>query len=101
MMRVTRRGPTVSVLAYEGMSVFETGIVTEVFGLPRPELDVPWYELAVCAETPGRVGIVGGADLYTEHGLTAFAAADTLIVPGVPDVHGDPSPQLTGALRAA
>ena len=41
--------PTVAVLAYPGMSAFETGIVTEVFGLPRPELDVDWYELMVCA----------------------------------------------------
>ena len=92
---------TVSVLAYEGMSVFETGIVTEVFGLPRPEFDVPWYELTVCAETPGTVRLVGGATLHTGHGLDAFAAAGTLIVPGVADVHADPTPALTGALRAA
>ncbi|RLQ10277.1 transcriptional regulator FtrA [Micromonospora sp. BL1] len=92
---------TVSVLAYEGMSVFETGIVTEVFGLPRPEFDVPWYELTVCAETPGTVRLVGGATLHTGHGLDAFAAVGTLIVPGVADVHADPTPALTGALRAA
>jgi AraC family transcriptional regulator, transcriptional activator FtrA len=38
---------TVSVLAYRGMSVFETGIVTEVFGPPRPEFDRPWYDRTV------------------------------------------------------
>ncbi|MBC8991273.1 transcriptional regulator FtrA [Micromonospora chalcea] len=92
---------TVAVLAYEGMSVFETGIVTEVFGLPRPEFDVPWYELTVCAETPGAVRLVGGATLHTDHGLDVFAGAGTLIVPGVADVHADPSPRLTAALRAA
>lgn len=92
---------TVAVLAYEGMSVFETGIVTEVFGLPRPEFDVPWYELTVCAETPGTVRLVGGATLHTDHGLDVFAGAGTLIVPGVADVHADPSPRLTAALRAA
>ncbi|MGW0240494.1 transcriptional regulator FtrA [Micromonospora chalcea] len=92
---------TVSVLAYEGMSVFETGIVTEVFGLPRPEFDVPWYELTVCAEAPGAVRLVGGATLHTDHGLDVFAGAGTLIVPGVADVHADPSPRLTAALRAA
>ncbi|MBQ1067220.1 DJ-1/PfpI family protein, partial [Micromonospora sp. D75] len=92
---------TVSVLAYEGMSVFETGIVTEVFGLPRPEFDVPWYGLTVCAETPGAVRLVGGATLHTDHGLDVFAGAGTLIVPGVADVHADPSPRLTAALRAA
>src|SRR5215467_1388475 len=94
------RGPTVSVLAYQGMSVFETGIVTEVFGLPRPEFDVPWYELVVCSETP-EVRLVGGATLRSEHGLEAFAAAETLIVPGVADVRADPSPQLVAALRTA
>jgi hypothetical protein len=45
----------VAVLAYPGMSAFETGIVTEVFGLPRPELEVDWYDLVICApdERPG------------------------------------------------
>ncbi|MEU4419340.1 transcriptional regulator FtrA [Actinoplanes sp. NPDC024001] len=101
MLTIGRRGPTVSVLAFDGMSVFETGIVTEVFGLPRPEFDVPWYELVICAETPGPVRVVGGATLHTEHGLETFAAADTLIVPGVADVRADPSPELVAALRAA
>ncbi|MDH2430634.1 helix-turn-helix domain-containing protein [Sphaerisporangium sp. TRM90804] len=95
------RRPTVSVLAYEGMSVFETGIVTEVFGLARPEFDVPWYELTVCAERPGPVGVVGGASLYTPHGLDAFAEADTVIVPGVPDVTAAASPGVVAALRRA
>lgn len=101
MLRPTRRGPTVSVLAYDGMSVFEMGIVTEVFGLPRPEFEVPWYELTVCAETPGPVRIVGGASLHTPYGLDAFAAARTVIVPGVPDVTADPSSELVAALRRA
>ncbi|MEU4624510.1 helix-turn-helix domain-containing protein [Actinoplanes sp. NPDC023801] len=91
----------VAVLAYQGMSVFETGIVTEVFGLPRPEFDFPWYELTICAETRGPVRLVGGAAMHTEHGLDTFAAADTLIVPGVPDVRVGPSPELVAALRHA
>lgn len=94
-------GPSVSVLAYDGMSVFETGIVTEVFGLPRPEFDFAWYELAVCAEEPGPVRVLGGASLHTPHGLDVFAAAETVIVPGVPDVTADPSPELVAALRRA
>ncbi|GAA4625525.1 helix-turn-helix domain-containing protein [Actinoallomurus vinaceus] len=101
-MRIqSRPGSTVAVLAYEGMSPFETGIVTEVFGLPRPELDVPWYRLTVCAERPGPVPIVGGATVHTEYGLDVFAAAETVIVPGVSDVRGECSPELVAALRRA
>src|SRR5690348_15060273 len=92
---------SVSVLAYDGMSVFETGIVTEVFGLPRPELDVTWYELTICAERPGPVRLVGGASLHTRYGLGRFAKADTVIVPGVADAGAEPSPALVAALRRA
>ncbi|WP_436494437.1 helix-turn-helix domain-containing protein [Actinokineospora sp. HUAS TT18] len=92
--------PTVSVLAYPGMSVFELGIVTEVFGLPRPELDVDWYRLTVCAER-GAVPVIGGAVLRSDFGLDDLAAADTVIVPGVADVRGHCSPALLDALRKA
>jgi AraC family transcriptional regulator, transcriptional activator FtrA len=101
MLHLTRRGPTVAVLAYDGMSVFETGIVTEVFGLPRPEFEVPWYELTICAERPGPVRVLGGATLHTPYGLDVFAEAETLIVAGVSDVGADTSPELIAALRRA
>jgi transcriptional regulator GlxA family with amidase domain len=94
-------GHRVAVLAYPGMSVFETGIVTEVFGLPRPEFDVDWYDLVICAEEPGPVPVVGGVSLHTPYGLAELAAARTVIVPGVPDVTADPSPALVAALRTA
>lgn len=94
-------GPTVSVLAYEGMSAFETGIVTEVFGLRWPELDVDWYELTICAEKPGAVGVVGGATLSTPHGLDVLARAQTVIIPSVSDVTADPTSELVVALRLA
>ncbi|MBB4934270.1 AraC family transcriptional activator FtrA [Lipingzhangella halophila] len=94
-------GPTVSVLAYEGMSAFETGIVTEVFGLRWPDLDDVRYELTICAERPGAVGVLGGATLATPYGLEALAAAQTVIIPSVSDVTADPSPELVAALRRA
>jgi AraC family transcriptional activator FtrA len=94
-------GPTVSVLTYAGMSVFETGIVTEVFGLPRPEFDVPWYRLAVCSATPAPVPVVGGAFIQTGHDLSDLAAAGTVIIPGVSDVRADPAPEILDALREA
>src|SRR5262245_27598789 len=94
-------GPTVTVLAYQGMSGFEIGIVTEVFGLPRPDLDVDWYDLRICAERPGPVRIIGGAALTTEYGLDTFASAQTVIVPGVSDVHARCSAELIAALGQA
>ncbi|WP_081903224.1 transcriptional regulator FtrA [Microbispora rosea] len=101
MLPLPDRSRTVSVLAFDGMSPFELGCVVEVFGLPRPELDVPWYELAVCAERPGPLRAVGGFTIEAAHGLDVFAGARTVIVPGVPDVRAEISPALTAALRRA
>ncbi|MFF5208166.1 helix-turn-helix domain-containing protein [Streptosporangium sp. NPDC000396] len=95
----TRR--TVSVLAFDGMTPFELSCVVEIFGIPRPELDVPWYDLTVCAETPADLRIIGGFTMRAEHGLDVVAEADTVIVPGVPDVRDAMSPDLLAALRTA
>ncbi len=94
----------VAVLAFEGMAPFELGVAAEVFALPRPELDVPWwYEFRVCADVspPARLGAVGGFDLVVRHGLRTLAAADTVVVPGVADVHGEPGDAVLRALRRA
>jgi AraC family transcriptional activator FtrA len=93
----------VAVLAFDGMAPFELGVVVEVFGLSRPELgDLPWYELRVCAEEPGRdLRAVGGFTLRAEHGLDALAAADTVIVPGVAKAEAEVSPALVEALLRA
>ncbi|MBA9002208.1 helix-turn-helix domain-containing protein [Thermomonospora cellulosilytica] len=101
-IRVAGARHVVSVLAFDGMSPFELGSVAEIFGLPRPELDVPWYELRVCAQEPGRpLRSLGGLSLTAEYGLDAFAAADTVMVVAVPDVRGDLPPAVLDALRAA
>jgi AraC family transcriptional activator FtrA len=94
-------GRRVAVLAYEGMSAFETGIVTEVFGLRWPDIDVPWYDLTICADRPGSVSVIGGATLHTPYGLDDLARADTVIVPSVTDVACDPTPEVVAALRLA
>jgi AraC family transcriptional activator FtrA len=91
----------VAVLAFAGMAPFELSCVVEVFGLPRPELDAAWYELSVCAEQTAPLPVVGGFSILAAHGLGTLAAADTVIVPGVPDVRAEPSPALVEALQAA
>ena len=94
-------GAARAVLLYDGMSAFELGIVTEVFGLPRPEFDVDWYDLTICAETAEPVHAGRPGHNQTPYGLDVFAAGQTVIVPGVSDVHADPSPELVAALRRA
>ncbi|WP_212761183.1 helix-turn-helix domain-containing protein [Nocardia uniformis] len=95
------RRPTVSVLAYDGMTAFETGIVTEVFGLVWPDIDADWYELTICTEDRQPVRMIGGATLSSPHGLDDLAAADTVIVPSVADPAAESSPELVAALRLA
>jgi AraC family transcriptional regulator, transcriptional activator FtrA len=87
-------------LTAPGIAPFELGCVVEVFGLRRPELDVPWwYELRVAAETPGQLpATAGGFSFFVEHGLEALADAETIIVPGW---HGEPSHEVVEAVRAA
>src|SRR4051812_14330805 len=92
----------VAALVYDGLSPFELGIAVEVFGLERPELEAPWwYRFDVCAERPGPLRTLGSFDVVATDGLELLASADTVIVPGSPDVHGDPSQELVASLRAA
>ena len=91
----------VAALAYPGMGLLELGIALEVFGLPRPELDVPWwYTIDVFAVSPGQHATLGAVALQVTHGLEVAAAADTVIVPGWPVATEVPAPLIT-ALRAA
>ncbi|GAA0376561.1 transcriptional regulator FtrA [Acrocarpospora corrugata] len=91
----------VSVVAFDGMAPFELGCVVEIFGLPRPELNVPWYDLRVCSETTGALRVVGGFTMRTEHGLEALEDAETVIIPAVPRLGDAITPALRDALRAA
>ena len=74
------RRHTVSVWAFDGMAPFELGAVVEVFGLPRPELEIPWYDLRVCSLEREPMRAVGGFMMTTHNGLDVFAGADTVMV---------------------
>ncbi len=94
------RARRVVALAAPGVAPFELGIVTEVFGLARPELGLEeWYEFAVCAERPGvQRASAGGFGFLVEHGLEALKGAGTVVVPGWA---GEPSTTVIDAVRAA
>lgn len=88
-------------LAYPGMAPFELSVVVEVFGLPRPEVEVAgWYTLRVCAVRPGVQPAVGGIGIEVALGLEVMSDAGTVIVPGWP-VDQEVPRALTIALVAA
>jgi AraC family transcriptional regulator, transcriptional activator FtrA len=88
-------------IAYDRMALFELAIVVEVFGLPRPELDVPWYDFSVCSIDPGPLRATGAVEVLARHGVPAIARADTLIVPGWRDPEERPPEKLLAAVRRA
>src|SRR6266540_957802 len=91
----------VALIAIEGAPIFEMAVPAEVFGIDRPDLVNPWYELRVCGPRPGPVNLAGGFSIDVGHGLEALRAADTVIVPACGNIHDDPSTALVDALRAA
>lgn len=88
-------------LAYDRLSTFELGCVVEMFALPRPELDVPWYRFAVCAAERGPLRATGGFTITVPRTLALLDRADTIIVPGWRDQDEPPPPALLARLRAA
>lgn len=97
---------SVAILAYDGMSGFESGMAAEIFGLTELSeqfsagVKRPWYSVTLCSEQP-ELRMIGGATLRTPYGLGELAAADTVIIPSVRDIGEAPSPALLSALRSA
>ena len=90
----------VAVLAYNGVSMFELGIAVEIFGLAGMGPD--WYRVLVCSERPGEpLSAHGGLSVVAGTGLEVLRRADTIIVPGSPDIDSPPSHALINALSRA
>ncbi|SDB57171.1 transcriptional regulator FtrA [Pseudomonas sp. NFACC13-1] len=92
---------TVAILVYEGLCVFEFGIALEIFGLPRPELNVAWYDHQIVAVDPGPMHALGGLRIAVDAGLEALDSARTIIIPGWRNHHAAPPEALLQALRRA
>ncbi len=91
----------VAALLHDGLAAFETGIVAEVFGLHRPEMQPDWYRFVTVAETPRPLRATGGLRVIAEAGLERLAEAGTIVIPcwrtdGMP-----PSPAVRASLLAA
>jgi AraC family transcriptional activator FtrA len=101
--RSSRRRPPhrVVVVAYDRLALFEMAIATEVFGLPRPEIQTPWYDFAVCSCDRGPLRATGAVRVQGQRSLRALAEADTIILPGWRDPLEPPPTALVAALRRA
>jgi AraC family transcriptional activator FtrA len=96
-----RSSHRVVVIADEGSNPFELGVATELFGLRRPELGRPWYDLTIRTPRPD-VRMHGGMfTLSGTAGLEAVDGADTVIAPNRPDPEIHPSPPVVEAIRRA
>lgn len=94
---------TVVALAYDGLCLFEFGIVAEVFGLSRPEITRPdWYRFRIAAVDPLPLRAQGGMlSIATDGGLELLEEAGTILIPGWRGVHADVPEALCVAMRTA
>lgn len=98
---MAKKPPYVVALAYPNLCLFEFGIAAELFGLPRPELEVAWYRFGV-AMTAGRVRSgIGGMRIAADGGLELLRRAHTIVVPGWSGPEVKPSAALKSALCRA
>ena len=89
-------------VAYDGLGMFELGIVTEVFALPRPELGLKdWYRFQVRSIEDHPVRATGGVTVQAKRGLRGLREAGTIVVPGWRDPDEMPPHSLLRALRNA
>ncbi|MEO1368204.1 MAG: transcriptional regulator FtrA [Acidobacteriota bacterium] len=68
-------------VVHRRVCTFEFGIVVELFGLPRPELD-PWYRFRVAAVERGPLPATGGVSVHVPYTLRALDTAGTIVIPG-------------------
>lgn len=84
------------------MPLFDIGVIGEVFGMPRPDLLSPPYDVQVCAVRHGPVRTQGAAvTIAADAGLDQMEGADTVVVPALSSPDADVPPELVEALQAA
>lgn len=74
----------VAVIAYDGVSPFELGVLCEAWGTDRSDQGLPLFDFAVCAPRPGRIATSAGFGLAVDADLGRVAEADLVAVPAVP-----------------
>src|SRR5271167_3628054 len=72
---------SVAIIVYDGVTLFEFGVVWEVFGGGNAPPGAPWYELSVCGRDRTTVVAEGGLQVRPSSGLDHMNRFDTVIVP--------------------
>src|SRR5918999_3408101 len=92
----------VAMAVTDATPTFELAVPCEVFGVDRSDLVDPWYELRMCAATPGPLRTAAGLQVATPYGLVDLLAADTVLVAACARPNQiDPPPRLVEAVREA
>ena len=91
---------SVAVLLQEPVSLFEFGVLAEVFGIDRTEEGLEPFDYRVCAESPGPLDARNGTTVTAAYGLDAAADADLVAVPAS-DSARTPTPAMVQVLRDA
>src|SRR5262245_58544555 len=91
----------VAAVAYDRLCLFEFGVATELFGLPRPELDVRWYDFNVVSAEGRGLRSVAGVTIQAGKGLAVLDRARTIVLPGWKSPEERPPARLLRALRSA
>jgi len=93
---------SVSALVLDGVTVFEFGVICEVFGIDRFADGVPAIDFKVCGPAPGKpLRTSVGAQLVPDHGLDSLIGADVVAVPAVAGPPEAYPREALDALRAA
>lgn len=91
---------SVAVLLQEPVSMFELGVLAEVFGIDRSDEGIDAFDYRVCAERPGPLDARNGTTVTAPFGLEAAADADLVAVPASSAAR-TPSAAVVQALRGA
>ncbi|MEH6648631.1 MAG: transcriptional regulator FtrA [Motiliproteus sp.] len=94
------KSPLVTIVAYDGLCMFEFGIALEVFGLPRPEFD-RWYRHQIIAIEEGPLTTMGHLTIEAPYDLAALEQSDLIILPGWRGIDQDPPHDFKQALIRA
>ncbi|WP_380791449.1 GlxA family transcriptional regulator [Streptomyces albidoflavus] len=96
------RAHVISVAVTDATPTFELAVPCEVFGTDRSDLADPWYELRMCAGSPGPLRTAGGLQVHAPYGFEGLLDADTVIVAACArPVQLDPPARLVEVLREA